>query len=72
MTFLPYIGEHFAKQYIVPLYIGESVSSTVPSLIVFLQGNSEHENTCDLASVTPDTSDTLEVSFYVIILARAQ
>jgi len=49
MTFLPYIGEHFAKQYIVPLYIGESVSSSIPSLIVFFQGSTNpDEGACTI------------------------
>lgn len=69
MTYLPYIGENFAKQYIVPLYIGESVSSTVPSLIVFLQGSSEHENTCDhttSSKVANDMTLTVEKKQYFV------
>ena len=52
MTFLPYIGEHFSKEYIVPLYIGESVSSTIPSSIVFFQGSTKPTITCQNTALT--------------------
>ena len=70
MAFLPYIGEHFAKQYIVPLYIGESVSSSIPSLIVFFQGSSSpDESQCEkekksvqLPAITKEEDTFLEIS----------
>lgn len=59
LTFLPYIGEHFAKQYIVPLYIGESVSSSIPSLIVFFQGSSDHETSCHKSRTIQTNNDDI-------------
>lgn len=37
ITFLPYIGAHFSKEYIIPNYIGESLSSLVPGLFAIFQ-----------------------------------
>ncbi|RNA09134.1 riboflavin transporter 2-like [Brachionus plicatilis] len=45
LTFLPYIGEYFAKEYIIPNYIGESFSSLVPAVLALIQGF--HEEDCD-------------------------
>ena len=38
LTFLPYIGENFSKEYIIPNYIGESLSSLVPGILAMIQG----------------------------------
>lgn len=45
LTFLPYIGEYFAKEYIIPNYIGESFSSLVPAVLALIQGFQDEE--CD-------------------------
>ena len=61
MVFLPYISEHFDKQYIVPLYIGESISSSIPSLIVFFQGSSDHQISCQNFNQTNNAS-TIQIA----------
>lgn len=38
ITFLPYIGEHFIKEYIISNYVGEALSSLVPGVLGILQG----------------------------------
>lgn len=38
ITFLPYIGEHFIKEYIISNYVGEGLSSLVPGVLGILQG----------------------------------
>jgi hypothetical protein len=35
---LPYIGQYFKKEYIIPNYVGESLSSMIPSILGILQG----------------------------------
>jgi hypothetical protein len=38
VTFLPYIGGNFVKEYVIPYYIGESMSSFVPGILALTQG----------------------------------
>lgn len=38
VTFLPYIGTNFAKEYLIPNYIGESLAALVPSVLSLIQG----------------------------------
>lgn len=38
VTFLPYIGGNFAKEYMIPNYIGESLAALVPSSLALAQG----------------------------------
>lgn len=37
LTFLPYIGGYFSKEYIIPNYIGESMSSLLPGIFAIFQ-----------------------------------
>lgn len=53
ITFLPYIGEHFVKEYIISNYVGESLSSLVPGVLGILQGiESITSDNCSLANST--------------------
>ena len=38
VTFLQYIAENFKKEYIIPNYIGESLSAMIPSVFGIIQG----------------------------------
>jgi hypothetical protein len=38
VTFLPYIGSNYRKEYIIPNYIGESLSAMIPSIAGIVQG----------------------------------
>ncbi|RNA09135.1 solute carrier family riboflavin member 3-A [Brachionus plicatilis] len=38
VTFLPYIGTNFVKEYIIPNYIGESLAALIPSILALIQG----------------------------------
>lgn len=60
LTFLPYIGEHYAKEYIIPNYVGESMSSLIPGVLAMIQGFKTEEE-CILNS-TNNTNNSL--SFY--------
>lgn len=67
ITFLPYIGEHFIKEYIIANYAGEGLSSLVPGVLGILQ----FRETVDLevcpSNSTIDTSNsTLLVESYNI------
>lgn len=46
LTFLPYIGDHFPKEYIIPNYIGESLSSLIPGLLAMTQGLQTSDEHC--------------------------
>lgn len=43
LTFLPYIGEFFEKEYIIPNYIGESFSSLIPAVLAMIQGYKDED-----------------------------
>lgn len=59
LTFLPYIGEHFSKEYIIPNYIGESLSSLIPGLLAMAQGlDTSNEHCVLLNSTKPNHSTT--------------
>ncbi|CAF0871496.1 unnamed protein product [Brachionus calyciflorus] len=47
VTFLPYIGEHFSKEYIIPNYIGESLSALIPGVLSIIQGIGHPEECFD-------------------------
>jgi hypothetical protein len=38
VTFLPYIGGNFIKEYIIPNYVGESLAALIPSTLSLIQG----------------------------------
>ena len=46
LSFLPYISEHFSKEYIIPNYLGESLSSLVPGTLAMLQSYGRPEKPC--------------------------
>lgn len=46
LTFLPYIGHYYNKEYIIPNYIGESLSSLIPGLLALAQGVGNQKNEC--------------------------
>ena len=46
LSFLPYITEHFSKEYIIPNYFGESLSSLVPGLLAMIQSFHRPEKRC--------------------------
>ena len=46
LSFLPYITEHFSKEYIIPNYFGESLSSLVPGLLAMIQSFHRPEKPC--------------------------
>ena len=46
LSFLPYITEYFSKEYIIPNYLGESLSSLVPGLLAMFQSYGRPEKPC--------------------------
>lgn len=75
LTFLPYIGEHFSKEYIIPNYVGESMSSLVPGVLALLQGYKQEEP-CDktihasnaTSTVSPLYRPRFSVSVYFLFM----
>lgn len=60
LTFLPYIGEHFTKEYIIPNYIGESLSSLIPGILAMAQGLQTSDEHCkSSASLTTNLTANL-------------
>lgn len=39
---MPFISHHYSKEYIIPNYIGESLSSFIPSLLALIQSHNRH------------------------------
>jgi hypothetical protein len=46
LSFLPYITEHFSKEYIIPNYFGESLSSLIPGVLAMAQSFHRPEKPC--------------------------
>lgn len=38
VTFMPFIGTYYKKEYIIPIYVGESLSAMIPSVLGLIQG----------------------------------
>ena len=55
VTFLPYIGGHYTKEYIIPNYIGESLSSVIPATLAMIQGYQKNIN-CTLYNLYNNTN----------------
>lgn len=72
MVYLPYIRDSFSKQYIVSNYIGESVSSTVPSIIILFQNIPDNEYFClnqtSNSSLSASNSLTFSVSSFISLI----
>lgn len=56
LLFLPYVGEYFAKEYIISNYIGESMSSLIPGLLAMAQGFGDEDTAC--TNVSSSNSNT--------------
>jgi hypothetical protein len=57
ITFLPYIGDNFIKEYIIPNYIGESLSSLVPGVLGMIQRVGENKENCSSFNNTLNASN---------------
>lgn len=57
VTFLPYIGGNFAKEYMIPNYIGESLAALVPSVLSLAQGLGQ-TLPCQNITIFNETSNT--------------
>jgi len=62
ITFLPYIGAHFSKEYIIPNYIGESLSSLIPGLFAIIQSIGV-EDKCPTLNNSTNSSSTVQAAF---------
>lgn len=74
VTFLPYIGSYFSKEYIIPNYIGESLSSLIPGLLAIIQGTNKDDH-CNLFNnsisnytLTTRKGPKYSVSVYFILM----
>lgn len=74
LSFLPFVGENFKKEYIIPYYIGESLFALIPSSIALFQGvgssegcrNVTKNNETKLEEMPRDPNFDVEV-YYLII-----
>jgi riboflavin transporter 2 len=60
VTFLPFIGKHYKKEYIIPTYVGESLSAMIPSMLGIIQGVGEDPG-CQEKNVTNGSNTTVEL-----------
>jgi riboflavin transporter 2 len=65
VTFLPYIGCNFIKEYIIPNYIGESLAALVPSVLALIQGLGQ-DNGCKNVTSKSDTVTMADGNFTLI------
>lgn len=57
MTFLPFIGDNFIKEYIIPNYVGESFSALIPGIMAMFQGiGSEKMKNCNSKDMNSTTN----------------
>jgi riboflavin transporter 2 len=79
VTFLPYIGSNFIKEYIIPNYIGESLAALIPACLSLAQGLGQSPGCHNVTRAVNSTTNvtTLEaidiipnysVSVYFILL----
>ncbi|CAF0871517.1 unnamed protein product [Brachionus calyciflorus] len=74
ITFLPYVGEFFAKEYIIPNYIGESLSSLIPGILAIIQGVGSPDECVNVTSVDNSTititgvQTKFSVSVYFVLM----
>ena len=84
VTFLPYIGGNFAKEYLIPNYVGESLAALIPAIVSLTQGLGQPEkcenvtqfdlatNTSTLAlkpiSITPNFSVSVYFGIMFVLL----
>jgi hypothetical protein len=64
ITFLPYIGEHFIKEYIIANYVGEGLSSLVPGVLGILQIRETDDLEVCPSNSTIDTSNSTLLAEY--------
>lgn len=65
LTFLPYIGEHFSKEYIIPNYIGESLSSLIPGILAISQGLQTSDEHCKSLAANLTSNQTISESLVI-------
>jgi hypothetical protein len=77
LTFLPFVGKNFAKEYVIANYIGESLSSLLPGLLAFGQGlgnkercvfNATLNTTTDFQLSRPNYSVSVYYLFMFVLL----
>jgi hypothetical protein len=49
---LPYLNDFCSKEYIIAYFIGETLSSLIPSAVAFFQGISKNTDSCRLVNKT--------------------
>lgn len=74
ITFLPYVGEFFSKEYIIPNYIGESLSSFIPGILAIIQGVGSPDECLNVTSTDNSTTvisgvkTKFSVSVYFVLM----
>lgn len=74
ITFLPYVGEFFPKEYIIPNYVGESLSSFIPGILAIIQGVGSPDECLNVTSADNSTTvisgvkTKFSVSVYFVLM----
>lgn len=61
---MPYIGLNFAKEYLIPNYVGESLAALIPSVLSLIQGLGQDPGCYNYTN--PDTNETELVPIDII------
>lgn len=64
VTFLPYIGKYYRKEYIVSNGIGETLAAMLPSLLALIQGIGKNENN-EFMICLNKTQESIELNDYI-------
>ena len=68
ITFVPYLGAYFPKEYITANYIGETLCSMIPTILVMIQEYGTNKESCssnNSSNSSNSTSHFLEANFSV-------
>lgn len=76
VTFMPYIGLNFVKEYMIPNYIGESLAALIPSILSLIQGlgqdpgcrNTTDAETNQTVLIPNDIVPNYSVSVYFLLM----
>ena len=66
ITFLPYLAERFAKEYIIGYYVGESFSALIPGVLALSQGVGDTQSCANQANTQIKPNYPVLVYFMLI------
>lgn len=60
ISFLPYLNDFCSKEYIIAYFIGETLSSLIPSAVAFFQGISKNVDSCHSVNNTNSSNFSIK------------